>query len=71
MQTKTFRWKARLGDQNHTSTLDDANLIILDILEATVHPEYIDKIAYFDIAILVTSHSVTFSRGILPVCLPR
>jgi hypothetical protein len=59
-----------LGDQIHNSTLDDANLIILDILEATVHPEYINDIAYYDIAILVTE-SVTYSRGIRPICLPR
>jgi hypothetical protein len=46
--------------------VDDAYLLILEILEAFVHPDYIQGRAYFDIAILVTEN-VTFSEGIKPV----
>ncbi len=61
---------ARLGDQNHNSTSDDSNLLILRILEAIVHPQFNHLSSYFDIAILVTE-SVTFSRAIKPICIPR
>jgi hypothetical protein len=59
-----------MGDRYHNSTQDDTNLLIVDILEAFVHPEYDQGKAYFDVAIFVIE-SVTFSRGISPVCLPR
>ncbi len=65
-----FRFKARLGDQNHNSIDDDTNLLILDIQETIVHPDYDHESAYFDVAILVTER-IRFTRGIRPVCLPR
>jgi hypothetical protein len=61
---------ARLGDRNHNSSDDDTNLLFLKILEATVHPLYNHKSAYFDIAVLVTE-AVTFSKAIKPVCITR
>jgi hypothetical protein len=60
----------KLGDPDHNSTLDDANLLILEIQEAIIHPGYDNVRVYFDIAVLVTK-TVAFTKGIKPVCLPR
>jgi hypothetical protein len=66
----SFRFKVRIGDKKHSSKEDDANLLILDILGAFKHPQYVGAQAYFDVAILETKN-ITFSRGIRPVCFPR
>jgi hypothetical protein len=44
--------------------------MILDILDAFIHPKYVGAKAYFDVAILETKN-ISFSRGIKPVCSPR
>jgi hypothetical protein len=63
-------WKVRIGDRNHTSDADDANLLILDIRSISKHPQYNGVAAYFDVAVIKTK-DVTFSEFIRPVCLPR
>jgi hypothetical protein len=50
--------------------VDDANLLILDILSISIHPDYNGVAAYFDVAVIKTK-DVTFSEFIRPVCLPR
>jgi hypothetical protein len=63
-------WKVQIGDQNHASENDDANLLILDILSIAKHPLYNGVAAYFDIAVIETTN-VTSSEAIRPLCLPR
>ncbi len=48
-----FRWKIRIGNENHTTSLDDSDILVLDILEANKHPKY-ENSAYYDIAVLTT-----------------
>jgi hypothetical protein len=57
-----------MGDQIHS--LKTTNTLILDIQKVTLHPNYNGKTAYFDIAVVETAN-VTFSKFIIPVCLPR
>jgi hypothetical protein len=64
------RWKIRIGDRNHNTSVDDANLKILDIQNFSVHPDYNQVTVYHDIAVLQTK-PLNFNRGIQPVCLPR
>jgi hypothetical protein len=54
----------------HTQEDDDANLVILDIINNLTHPFYNGQTAYFDVAILETE-TVNISRGVTPICLPR
>ncbi len=71
--TKSFSsstWKVRIGDRNHASDVDDTNLLILNILSISIHPDYNGVAAYFDVAVIKTK-DVTFSEFIRPVCLPR
>ena len=62
--------ETRIGDQNHSSTSDDANLLVLDILNVDKHPQYNGVAAYYDVAVIETE-TVTFSYAIQPICLPR
>jgi hypothetical protein len=64
------QWKVRIGDRNHVSERDDSNLLILDIQVISRHSQYNGITAYFDIAVIETE-TVTFSRAITPVCIPR
>ncbi len=51
------------------SNKDDANVEVLSIIEATVHPKFNGVSAYYDVAVLKTK-KITFSRAKIPVCLP-
>jgi len=60
----------RISDFNLQSDSDDRNAENIQILHTLVHPDYDGKSAYFDVAILETK-PLTFSKAILPVCLPE
>jgi hypothetical protein len=49
-----FRWKIRIGNENHNTSLDDTNILVLDILESKKHPTYDGASSYYDIAVLTT-----------------
>ena len=49
------KWQIRIGDFDHQSNLDDADVLILDIIDADIHPDYNDDTAYFDVGILKTA----------------
>ena len=48
------KWQIRIGDFDHQSNLDDADVLILDIIDTDIHPDYNDDTAYFDVGILKT-----------------
>ena len=41
----------------------------LDIKKIFIHPKYVNRLAYFDVAILVTE-PLNVSTSIQPICLP-
>ena len=45
----------RIGDFDHQSSLDDTDVLILDIIDTETHPDYNDDTAYFDVGILKTA----------------
>ena len=49
------KWQIRIGDIDHGSSLDDLNVLVLNITDAQVHPSYDGAAAYFDIGILKTA----------------
>ena len=49
-----FRWMIRIGNTNHTSSLDAQNVLVLDVVESHKHPTYDGVSSYYDIAILKT-----------------
>ena len=55
------KWQIRVGENCHDSTLDDTNVLILDVIDAQVHPYYDDVAAYFAVGILTTK-PVQFSQ---------
>jgi hypothetical protein len=65
-----FSWKIRIGDTNHNSSADDANVEELSIIDATKHPKYKQSFPYYDVAVLKTLN-ITLSKGKIPVCLPN
>ena len=48
------KWQIRIGDFDHESSLDDLDVMVLNINNAQVHPSY-NGAAYFDIGILKTA----------------
>jgi hypothetical protein len=52
------------------SSVDDGNVIVLDVINLSIHPRYDAVASYYDVAILVTA-PVPFSKAISPVCLPE
>ncbi len=65
-----LRFKIRIGDSNHASSVDNGNAIDLDVINHSIHPSYDGVASYYDVAILVTA-PVPFSKAISPVCLPE
>ena len=49
------KWQIRIGDFDHQSSLDDTDVLILDIIDTETHPDYNDDTAYFDVGILKTA----------------
>ena len=49
------KWQVRIGDFDHDSSLDDVDVLVLDITDTQVHPSYDGIAAYFDIAIIKTT----------------
>jgi hypothetical protein len=62
----SLRWKIRIGDQIHDSSLDDDNLLLLDIVGSNKHPKYDGLRSYYDVAVLTTG-TVQFSEVIQTV----
>ena len=48
------KWQIRIGDFNLESSLDDIDVLVLNITQTLVHPFYDGAAAYFDIGILKT-----------------
>ena len=48
------KWQIRIGDFDLESSLDDLDVLVLNITNAQVHPSY-NGAAYFDIGILKTA----------------
>ena len=49
------KWQIRIGDFDHQSSLDDADVVILDVTNTDIHPDYNNDTAYFDVGILKTA----------------
>ena len=64
------RWKVHLGDYNLNSKEDDENVQEFKIEEIFIHPKYVSKLSYFDIAVLRIP-PVTFTTYVRPICLPK
>lgn len=64
-------WKIRFGESNIDSEADDSESFESAIEDFIVHPRYQEH-AYFDVALIkLSSPIVTFTKFILPVCLPE
>ena len=56
-----FSFKIRIGDQNHNSTADDDEVIVLDVISSHKHPSFDCNTSYFDVAVLSTK-TVNFGK---------
>ena len=64
-------WKVRFGESNLYSDADDLNIHESRVEEFKIHPDYNDQ-SYYDIALIKLKRPIaTFTRYVLPVCLPE
>lgn len=66
-----FRAKARLGDKDLISNLDDEHIEVIDILQVKPHPKNKNYTFFYDIAVFELDRLVHFSDFISPICLPN
>ncbi|XP_051779544.1 vitamin K-dependent protein C [Erpetoichthys calabaricus] len=62
------KFRVRLGDYERLRT--EHTEVTLLVTEIIVHPNYTEKIEDNDIALLRLEHPVTFTKYIIPICLP-
>ncbi|KAK8767401.1 hypothetical protein V5799_005822 [Amblyomma americanum] len=60
----------RLGDHDLNSTNDQTAPVDVQVSDLVRHPDYAQNTYTNDIALLVLSEPVTWSRFVQPVCLP-
>jgi hypothetical protein len=61
--------RVRFGDIDLTTDTDDEFVQEVRITKITQHPEYVQGVAYYDIAVLETE-LVKFTGNVRPICLP-
>ena len=59
---KCSRIQVRIGDTDHAIPSDDGDVKILDVLNAQIHPNFINSQVYFDVAV-ITTEPVAFQQG--------
>jgi hypothetical protein len=71
MQYFFISWRLRFGDIDLSSSTDDEDDFVQEvrISKITKHPNYVEGIAYFDIAVLEIE-PIEYTGNVRPVCLP-
>jgi len=60
----------RFGDRDISSRADDKNVLIRNVKRVSLHPNYRESQAYYDVGMIILDRAVIFSDFIQPVCLP-
>lgn len=61
--------RARLGDRNPFTTLDDEFAQQFNIIQIVPHPQYRSSLNYFDLALFRLSGNIRPHRTVVPACL--